>query len=223
MVEDIFNHPSEENIKKGTRVVSNFVYLLMREPQSFPLLSRLSHHDPYTLQHSVGTAVNSIILARKIGMQDEEELQEVGIAGLLHDIGKIRVDRNIINKPGKLDEDEWEEMKRHSEFGFEILKDNPDISMRSKKAVLYHHEDKNGQGYPHQIPWNQVDIMAKIVAISDTYNALTTDRTYSKAREPFEALMLIKDKLMHKIDDQLLEAMIKVFGGSTEAEDKKSA
>lgn len=211
---DIFDAPTPENIERGVKVVSGFVYLLMKDPKAYQLLLSLSSHDPYTLQHSVGVATNSIMLAKKYGISDEKELIEVGVGGLLHDIGKTKVDKKIINKQGPLDESEWAEMKKHAMYGYEILKDNRNIGTKAKLAVLQHHEDNNGSGYPMGLSSGQVSIYAKIVALSDIYNAITTDRSYSKAKPPFEAFALIKDKLYHKVDPKLFEAMVKIYGGN---------
>ncbi len=213
VVEDLFQNPSPENISKSKRVVGSFVYLLMREPEAYLFLARLSSHDPYTLQHSVGAAVNSIILARKLGVKDEKELEEVGMGGLLHDVGKVKVKKEIINKEGPLDEFEWEEMRQHSSMGYDIIKGNRDLSDRTKLAVLEHHEDKSQGGYPNQIPWGDVAFFSKIVCISDIFNALTTNRSYSKAKPPFEAFQLMRDKLAHKIDDELFKQLVLIYGG----------
>lgn len=210
---DILDKPTPENIEKGVKVVSGFVYMLMKDPKAYGLLLGLSSHDHYTLQHSVGAATNAIILAQRSGITDEKVLIDVGVGGLLHDVGKTKVPKEIINKTGPLDAEEWAVMKQHSMFGYEILKDNPNVSMKAKLAVLQHHEDNLGTGYPIGLRNEQVDQFAKIVAISDIYNAITTDRSYSKARSPFDAFQLIRDKLAHKVDPRLFEIMVKIYGG----------
>lgn len=212
-VDDLFKNPSPEKISKSKRVVGSFVSVLMRDPDAFLVLAQLSSHDPYTLTHSVGAGVNSIILARKIGIHDPHELEAVGMGGLLHDIGKTRVPLAIINKPGKLDDSEWAIMKQHSTFGYELVQNNPDIDRLSKAAILEHHEDKNKTGYPQQIPWDDVHIFSKIVAISDVYNALTTNRSYSEARPPFEAFKLMHDHMLNKLDEELFRQLVMVYGG----------
>lgn len=213
VMSDIFTEPTPENIERGVKVVSSFVHTLMRDPKAYQLLLNLSSHDHYTLQHSVGVATNSIILAKKIGIDDEVALIEVGVGALLHDIGKTRVSKEIINKTGKLTEKEWAEMKKHPLFGHEIIKDNPNIGMRAKLAVLQHHEEINGSGYPLGLSSDQISLFAKIVTLSDIYNAITTDRSYSKAKPPFEAFKLIKEKLAHKVDPKLFEALVLIYGG----------
>jgi len=213
VAEDIMADPSPENIQRGKKMVNGFVYLLMRDPSSYLYLASLSSHDPYTLQHSVGTAVNSIILGRKLGVKDEKDLTELGLGGLLHDVGKTNVKPEIINKPGPLDDNEWAEMKQHSTWGFDIIKSNDEISVQAKRAVLEHHEDKSGKGYPHGMNWSDVHDFAKIVALCDIFNALTTDRSYSKAQKPYEALKLIRDKMQHKFDDEVFKNMVEIYGG----------
>ncbi len=209
---DIFETPSKENIERGVKVVSNFVYTLMRDPKAYEILLSLSSHDHYTLQHSVGVATNAIILAKKMGIEDEVSLIEVGVGGLLHDIGKTKVKKEIINKKGPLDEEEWGEMRQHALLGYEMIKDNPNIGTRAKLAILQHHEEPGGTGYPIGLSGNQIDIFAQIVCLADIYNALTTDRSYSSARSPYDAFQLIKSKLSHKIDPKLFEALVKIYG-----------
>ncbi len=213
IMDDLFIEPSPENINKSVKVVRSFVYVMMKEPKAYLLLIKLSSHDPYTLQHSVGTAVNAIILAKKLGITAENELLDIGMAGLLHDIGKVRIKKEIINKAGPLNEQEWEEMRQHSKEGYEIVKDNPNLSERTKKAILEHHEDKVGTGYPNGLKLEQLDVFSKIVSICDIFNALTTDRTYAKARTAFEAFQFMRDKLGHKIDDDIFKQLVLVYGG----------
>lgn len=213
VMQDIFVQPSPENIARGVKAVSGFVYTLMRDPKAYRLLLSLSSHDHYTLQHSVGVATNAIILAKKAGINDEKSLIEVGVGGLLHDIGKTKIPKEVINKKGPLDESEWQEMKKHSLYGYEILKDNRDIGTRARLAVMQHHEDHNGTGYPMGLRADQVSITARIVTLADIFNAITTDRSYSQAKPPFEAFKLIKEKLFYKVDPKLFELLVLIYGG----------
>lgn len=213
VVEDLFEHPTEENINKSVKVVGSFVYVLMKDPKAYLFLAKLSSHDPYTLQHSVGTAVASIILAKKLGVNSEKELLEVGLGGLLHDIGKVKVKKEIINKNGPLDELEWDEMRQHAAEGYELIKSNPQIGELTKRAVLEHHENKNGTGYPKGLKGDEIHLFSRIVCLCDTFNALTTDRTYSKARSPYDAFQFIRDKLAHKVDEELFRQLVLVYGG----------
>lgn len=213
VMQDVMADPSTENIKRAVKSVSGFVYVLMRDPKAYGMLLQLSNHDHYTLQHSVGVATNALILGRKLGISAEADLIELGTGALLHDIGKTKVNPKIINKGGPLDETEWQEMKQHAKWGYDIIQDNPDVGVRAKLAILQHHEEPAGGGYPLGLKANEIDLYAKIVTISDIYNALTTDRTYSSAKQPFEAFQIIKSKLHHKVEDALFGAMVMIYGG----------
>jgi putative nucleotidyltransferase with HDIG domain len=216
VVEDLFKNPSPENVEKSRKVVSSFVYVLMKEPKAYLLLAKLSSHDPYTLQHSVGTAVNAIILARKIGIDDEVSLNEVGLAGLLHDIGKVGIKKEIINKQGPLNEYEWEEMRHHPQIGYDLVKDNPDVPEATKRAILEHHEEPGGTGYPNRLKSDRISKYAQIVCIADVFNALTTDRSYSNARTPYDAFHFMREKLGHKVDPELFRSLVLCYGGKME-------
>jgi HD-GYP domain-containing protein (c-di-GMP phosphodiesterase class II) len=212
-VDELLKNPTRENVEKSTKVVGLFVEMMMKDPQTFFVLSRLSSHDPYTLQHSIGTAVNSIMLSKKSGILTPAELNEVGAAGLLHDIGKVKINRAIINKNGPLDKEEWEEMKQHPLLGYEMVKDDPTISETTRRAILEHHEDNAGTGYPRKLKREQRHRVSNIVSICDVFNALTTDRSYSKAKTVFEALELMRDKLGRKIDADLFTHLVMIYGG----------
>ena len=216
LTEELFQDPSPENIRKGMKAVNGFVNLLVRDPKAFYYLIQLSSHDAYTYQHSVGVALHGIALGKKLKFASEQDLMDLGIAGLLHDIGKTKVKPEIINKPGPLDKGEWEEMRQHSLWGYELVKDNKDVGQRAKLAVLHHHEENAGGGYPHGLTDNQISLFAKIITIADIFNALTTDRTYSKAKNPFEAFKLIQSAMMHKVDRQLFAEMVMIYGGKLE-------
>ncbi|MGE3262814.1 MAG: HD-GYP domain-containing protein [Bacteriovoracia bacterium] len=216
MTEELFQDPSPENIRKGMKAVSGFVNLLVRDPKAFYHLIRLSSHDPYTYQHSVGVGLCAIAIGKRMKLSADGDLADLGISGLLHDIGKTKVKPAIINKPGPLDKAEWEEMRQHASWGYEIIKDNRDLSQRAKLGILHHHEEHAGGGYPHGLTENQISVFAKIITIADIFNALTTDRTYSKAKTPFEAFKLIQSAMMHKVDRQLFAELVMIYGGKLE-------
>jgi HD-GYP domain-containing protein (c-di-GMP phosphodiesterase class II) len=214
LFDNIFKSPTLENLDKGVRVVSTFVSLLMKDAPSYVLLSTLLSHDEYTIQHSVGTAVNSIILARKFGVMDIEALREIGMAGLLHDVGKNRIAKQTLNKRGKLNDEEWKEMQKHSQWSYDIVRDHPKATDRVKHSILDHHEKKNGSGYPRGLSDDEIEAFARIVGICDIYNALTTTRPYSEKRAPFEALKFMSEKMKPEIDMELFKNLVLIFGGN---------
>lgn len=153
--------------------------------------------DEYTFKHSVDVAVMSMMVAKKLGLP-KEEIYDIGIAGLLHDIGKSRIPNEILNKPGKLTDEEFEIMKQHPMYGYEILKGKEELKQSIKLAVLQHHEKINAAGYPLGMERIQICPFAKIIAVSDIYDALVTERPYKKGftqRDAVEMIMTMTAEL----------------------------
>ena len=160
-------------------------------------INALKVSDEYTFKHSVDVATMSMIIAKKYGLS-EKEIYEIGIAGLLHDIGKSKIPNEVLNKPGRLTEDEFSLMKQHTLLGYQILKNKRDISSGVKMGVLQHHEKINGKGYPLGLSTEKIDIYAKILSVADIYDALVTERPYKKAfsqRDAVEMIMSLTGEL----------------------------
>ena len=167
-------------------------------------LMKLSAHDYYTYNHCVDVAVYSIVLAKKIhGSDNKQLLIQAGLGGLLHDIGKRRIDFNIINKNGKLNAEEWALVQRHPEFGVEYLTGQPSIPDESIKVVEQHHENFDGTGYPKKLSGNQITALARLTSIADVFDALTTKRSYHKPLSPTDALALMQSMQPGKFDPAL--------------------
>jgi len=142
------------------------------------LTSAIDAKDPYTKGHSDRVARVAVRLAQELGL-DDETLNTVYLAGLLHDIGKIGIDDNVLRKPGKLTEAEYEHIKLHPELGYRILKGIKRLG-NVLPAVLHHHEAWNGKGYPHQLSEESIPLIARIVAVADSYDAIASDRPYRR-------------------------------------------
>jgi putative nucleotidyltransferase with HDIG domain len=143
------------------------------------LVAALDAREHETGDHSQRVVRYSLAIARRVGL-DERELPDLGRGALLHDIGKIGVPDAILLKPGQLDEREWAEMRRHPQIGYEILR-SIDFLERSAQVVLAHQERFDGRGYPHHLAGDQIPISARIFAIADTYDAMTSHRPYRQA------------------------------------------
>jgi HD-GYP domain-containing protein (c-di-GMP phosphodiesterase class II) len=142
---------------------------------------------------------------------NKQDLQDLGRGALFHDVGKRKVPAEVICKKGGLDESEWAIMKRHPLFGLQILNEFPDINDNIKACVFEHHENHIGNGYPQGLKGEDIHPMARIVALTDTYDALTTKRSYNVPMSPAEALTLMKEKLAGRFDPKLLETMYAVL------------
>lgn len=157
---------------------------------SLNLISLRTSSD-YTYKHSLNVAVLSVITGMGIGLK-RSMLKELSAAGLLHDIGKVNIPPEILDKEGPLSEEEFEVIKKHSEYGYQKIKDNVLITSKIKMGVYSHHENINGTGYPLGLVGRQIYMFAKIIHISDVYDALISERTYKHAHSPIEAIEFLK-------------------------------
>jgi HD-GYP domain-containing protein (c-di-GMP phosphodiesterase class II) len=149
----------------------------------------------------------SMEIGRQLGMA-HAELDVLGRAGLVHDIGKLAIPSRILHKNGELTESEWAVMRKHPELGFGILA-NAGHFVREMLAVLYHHERMDGCGYPYGLVSTEIPIEARIVAVADTYDVLTTDRPYRRARNQAEALSRIFEAAGPRLDPVIVDALVK--------------
>lgn len=162
--------------------------------------------DNETGMHVIRMSYYSKLLAQQIGM-DEEWCEVLFQAAPMHDIGKIGIPDAVLLKPGKLDAEEWTEMKRHSEYGAEILGDHPSpIMSMAREVALYHHEKWNGTGYPNGLNGEEIPLSARIVAIADVYDALSSERPYKKAWEESRIIELLESEKGEHFDPKLIPA-----------------
>ena len=173
------------------------------------LVSAIEAKDRYTLGHSERVSEYAAQLAQKIGLSDEK-INEIRIAGMLHDVGKIGVADDIIHKPTKLTRDEYEEVKKHPAIGSWIL-NTLDLSDTTMDAINYHHERYDGKGYPLGLKGNDLSLEAQIIALSDAYDAMTSDRPYRKAMSHSEAINEIKKCADTQFNPELV-AVVEKFG-----------
>lgn len=194
----LYSDTESENFEDATNSVTNELMRAITDNDAIAVdISALKVSDEYTFKHSVDVATMSMIIAKKQGMS-EKEVYEIGIAGLLHDIGKAKIPNEVLNKPGRLTDEEFSLMKRHSLLGYEILKGKKDISHAVLMGVLQHHEKINGRGYPLGLTSDKINLYAKILSVVDIYDALVTERPYKKAfsqRDAVEMIMSLTNEL----------------------------
>lgn len=164
--------------------------------------------DDYTFYHSVNVAVISLVLGVAMNLT-RPELYKLGLAALLHDIGKIMIDKSILEKPGRLTPEEFEIMKGHSDEGFHYLKDIYDVPVPVYMAVKFHHEQDNGEGYPMGLTGNLIPLYSKLITISDVFDALTSDRVYRKALSPSEAMEYIMGNSGQMFDPEVVRVFLR--------------
>lgn len=187
-------------------------------------LNSIKSFDNYTFEHSVDTAVLSIIIGKKI-LLTKDKLKQIAVGEFLHDIGKIFINEAIINKPGKLTTEEYEQIKLHPVFGYELLKDVESIGSASAHIVYQHHERQDGKGYPRGLTGsnkldrgvitysdqNKMITIAEIASIADVYDACITDRPYRKGMTPDFVYELIKSGSGTQFNRELVECFLNVM------------
>ena len=196
----------------GTReVVSDMVDSIMRNPDAQLWLANLRKRDEYTAIHSLNVCIFALTFARYLGF-DKDELNEIGVGALLHDIGKMRVPLEVLNKEGKLTKEEQKIVREHARYGYEILKDCPELPASALEIVYTHHERKKGTGYPQGLVEQQIHLFSRIVAIVDVYDAITSDRVYHHGMNTLDALKNLFRWRENDLDAELVERFIQCLG-----------
>ncbi len=162
----------------------------MQNSDTIICLSKLSRYDSYTYSHSINVAAISVVFGEYIGLS-RAELTTLGVAGMMHDLGKTAISNRIINKRGRLTRSEFEQIKKHPVYGLNILQKSDDIPMSVLRAVEEHHEKYNGTGYPHGLTKDDISVFGRILSMADVYDALTSDRSYKHAILPNKALAIM--------------------------------
>lgn len=211
---ELFKTPeSLKTLQKANAHIVTLVEAVQKE--KFALSSFLSTlmDDYYTHTHSLNVSIYAICLGKYLGM-NKQELEDLGFAALLHDIGKSKIDSNIINKDGQLSEEEFRLVKTHSTHSYEILK-NAGISNRHiLEGVKYHHEKMDGSGYPDQLQGEEIHQYAKIIGLCDIFDALTTKRSYKESVDTFNTLVTMKKEMKYYLDGNLVNKFILMFRDS---------
>lgn len=206
LIEEIYEKKDiTEALEDSHQLMGQFVTMMNESPESMAHLIQLSSHDFYTFNHSLDVSVYCLGIGKLMNYSDAE-LSELGQGALFHDIGKKWVAAEIICKKGALDDSEWAQMKRHPEYGLKILSDY-NVSEAIKACCFEHHESFLGNGYPQGLDGASIHPMARIVAIADTFDALTTQRSYNQPMTPKEAVLFLTTKIKDKYDPLILKAL----------------
>jgi len=213
MMQNLLDQPTAENLKEVKKGTSEIVDLILRDDDTTFFLVNITDHDYYTYTHSVNVGFLAVALAKALFKNsDAHDLHALGAGFFLHDLGKVHIDLNIINKPGKLTDDEMQEMKRHPALGFFLLQEAKEMTKELKLIVLQHHEKLNGTGYPSGLRGDDIHIYGRICAIADIFDALTSVRPYKNKMPSFTALKLMRDEMVpHHLQKDLLDKFILMF------------
>jgi len=200
-----------DDARTGVRAIAG---RLERNLAAMVWLTRIKHADHYTAEHCVNVAILAMGLAQAL-QWTSEQVEVAGLAGMLHDLGKMKLDKAILNKPGRLTAEEYEHVKRHARIGYEMLRGDRDVHPRVAQAVLEHHERPDGQGYPFGRERSSLQPLSALISVVDAYDAITSRRPYSPARSHHEALGILWKERGAQFDGDMVEALIQFLGWIT--------
>lgn len=198
------------NTHRASQLVQEITRSVARNPNALISVARLKTADTYTYMHSVAVSALMVALARRLGLSDVW-IEQAGMAGLLHDIGKAHTRTEVLNKPGALTHEEFVHIQQHPADAHRLLL-NSGLSKRILDAVRHHHERLDGRGYPDRLAAGDIQRMARMTAICDIYDAVTSNRPYKQGWDPAMALQRMADWCGEHLDRRLFEAFVKTVG-----------
>lgn len=204
------NNTSEEVKKELEKTVEEIKNSLAVNVDLLNEILGVKEVDEYLYNHSLNVAVISNLIGKWINLP-QEDLDTLVLAGLVHDIGKLKVDPQVLNKPGKLTDEEFLEMKKHPVYSHKMLTEMGYTDQKMIKAVTLHHEKVDGSGYPLGISGDKLPIHAKILAIADIFDAMTSNRVYKERVSPFKVLEMFQNQTFGKLDYSIIMTFIKKF------------
>ncbi|OHC63761.1 MAG: phosphodiesterase [Rhodocyclales bacterium RIFCSPLOWO2_02_FULL_63_24] len=184
---------------------------VMRNPGALISLARLKTADDYTYMHSVAVCALMVALANRLGL-DDKQTRDAGMAGLLHDLGKALMPMEVLNKPGKLTEEEFRIIKGHPVEGHRLLVEGGSVGLVPLDVCLHHHEKIDGSGYPNQLKGEQITLFAKMGAVCDVYDAITSNRPYKAGWDPAESIRKMTEWCNGHFDMRIFQAFVKSIG-----------
>ncbi len=199
------------NINQARRVVNECVESIFNNKDSLLWFTLIKNRDLYTSEHCLNVAILSIAFGRHLG-HSEKTLKTIGLCGLLHDVGKVKIPLEVLNKEGTFTQEEFEIMKQHPVHGRDYLEKQSDIIPEAIDVTYGHHEKIDGSGYPQGLRGSQIPYFAKLVAITDAYDAITSDRSYQNARSTLQAQKILYEAAGSHFDEELIKGFIQWLG-----------
>jgi HD-GYP domain-containing protein (c-di-GMP phosphodiesterase class II) len=182
-----------------------------RNPSALISIARLKTKDDYTYMHSVAVCGLMVALAQQLKLS-EEETREAGLGGLLHDLGKAQIPIEILNKPGKLTDEEFNTVKLHPSWGYDMLLEGKTVGATPLDICLHHHERIDGKGYPHGLQGEKISLYARMGSICDVYDAITSNRPYKNGWDPAESISKMADWCNSHFDERIFQAFVRSIG-----------
>lgn len=192
-------------------LADSMIESVMLDADALKCMSALRSKDAYLLEHSVNVAFLLVTFGKYLNL-DRAMLQDMAVGGILHDIGKIKVDNKVLHKPGKLTPEEFEHMKLHQVYAIEIIRETNGLSQISKDICLMHHEKLDGRGYPKGLKGDEIPLHGRMSCIVDIFDALTATRCYKEAMSPAAAFRILLSLTPFHLDQQLVYEFIRCIG-----------
>ena len=199
------------NLQAADATIQSMIDSIARNPDAYIWLSRIQNNDEYTYHHAMDVSILALTLGRHLGLSTQE-LQELAIGTLFFDIGKLKLPPNLLKKPGKLTNEEFALVKKHVDFGVEILESIEGMPVKSVDVARYHHERHNGKGYPDGLDGTHIPVYARIASIADCYCAITRNRSYSPAVSSHEAIKQMYEWSGVDFQPEMIEQFIQCLG-----------
>lgn len=197
-IQYLYNDTESDDFVQTTNGIADDLMRAITENDAVAVdIETLKVCDEYTFTHCVDVATMSMVIAKRYGLSDRQ-IHEIGIAGLLHDVGKSMIPNEVLNKAGKLNDEEFSIMREHARLGYNLLMEKKDVPEEIALGVLQHHEKINGMGYPLGLAGDEITLYAKIISVADIYDALVTERPYKKPmskRDAVEMIMALTNEL----------------------------
>lgn len=200
---------SEKDINSISDIIDEMMALIYSNHDTLYVMTELMGTDMYTYNHSAEVAVISMLVAKSIGL-NQSFIQKIGVGALLHDIGKMKIPTEVLNKIEPLTEEEMKLMRTHASLGYELLKNSDTISPISRQIILLHHEKLDGKGYPLGLSQDEIPVHVRIVTICDVFNALISNRSYRDKLSVDEALEIIRGEAIYQLDREIYYHLLKV-------------
>lgn len=212
LIEHLFENPwMREGIRRSEKLVESTAYFLLHDQTAFKHFLSVRSYDYYTYTHSVNVYVFSVALADRVGIGEMSDILELGTGALLHDIGMSLVARRIVNKSGPLNTQELAAIKKHPTHGVKILREAGGISEECLAVVRQHHERCDGSGYPEGFSRKQIHPYARLAAVVDVFDAMTTQRLYGEALTSFTAFLTMKNDMRAGLDQDMFREFVQLM------------
>lgn len=210
-VMDELRHAGKLNVQRLEMAVEPMVDSVLRNPAAMSCLMRIRRKGGYLHSHSLASSVWATMLGREIGL-DRDALRVVALGAMLLDVGKTRIPEKLLSKPGKLDDGEIKLMRRHVEFGLDLLKKAGDVDVRVRDMVAHHHERHDGSGYPARLKGDEIPVFGRIAGMVDTYDAMITSRPYASTQSSYGALRQLRSLAGIGFQAELVDQFTQAIG-----------